>query len=118
FRLPSWSSTCWWRADLARSRICDRARATMTEPRFVRIALRIATIAILSFIYLPIVVLVIYAFNSSKIQTWPPVGFTLEWFADAASNPAIIAALKNSLIAASVATTLALALGTLAAMAV
>ena len=90
----------------------------MTEPRFVRVALRIATIAILSFIYLPIVVLVIYAFNSSKIQTWPPVGFTLQWFAEAASNPAIIAALKNSLIAASVATTLALALGTLAALAV
>ena len=90
----------------------------MTEPRYVRILLRIATIAVLSFIYLPIVVLVIYAFNSSRIQAWPPQGFTLQWFADAAGNPAIIAALKNSLIAASVATTLALVLGTLAALAV
>ena len=90
----------------------------MTEPRYVRILLRIATILVLSFIYLPIVVLVIYAFNSSRIQAWPPHGFTLQWFADAANNAAIVAALKNSLIAASVATTLALALGTLAALAV
>lgn len=90
----------------------------MTEPRYVRIALRIATIAVLSFIYLPIVVLVIYAFNSSRIQTWPPSSFTLQWFVEAAGNPEILAALKNSLIAASVATTLALALGTLASLAV
>jgi putative spermidine/putrescine transport system permease protein len=90
----------------------------MTEPRFVRIALRIATIAVLSFIYLPIVVLIIYAFNSSRIQTWPPTSFTLQWFVEAAGNPEIVAALKNSLIAASVATTLALALGTLASLAV
>jgi putative spermidine/putrescine transport system permease protein len=90
----------------------------MTEPRYVRIALRVATIAVLSFIYLPIVVLVIYAFNSSRIQTWPPTSFTLQWFVEAAGNPEIVAALKNSLIAASVATTLALALGTLASLAV
>ena len=38
---------------------------------------------VLSFIYLPIVVLVIYAFNSSRIQTWPPRGFSLHWFAEA-----------------------------------
>ena len=67
----------------------------MTEPRFVRIVLRIATIAVLSFIYLPIVVLVIYAFNSSRIQTWPPTSFTLQWFVEAAGNPAIVAALKQ-----------------------
>jgi len=90
----------------------------MTEPRYVRIALRIATIAVLAFIYLPIVVLIIYAFNSSKIQAWPPAGFTVDWFVEAARNTSIITALKNSLIAATVATTLALALGTLAALAV
>jgi putative spermidine/putrescine transport system permease protein len=90
----------------------------VTEPRYVRIALRVATIAVLAFIYLPIVVLVIYAFNSSRIQSWPPQGFTLQWFADAAANPQIIAALKNTLVAATSATIVALALGTLAAFAV
>lgn len=90
----------------------------MTEPRYVRVLLRIAAIGVLVFLFLPIVVLFIYAFNSSRIQAWPPKGFTLDWFADAAGNPAIVAAFKNSLIAASVATTIALVLGTLAALAV
>lgn len=90
----------------------------MTEPRYVRVLLRIATTGVLAFIYLPIVVLAIYAFNSSRIQTWPPAGFTLHWFVEAAADPSIIAALKNSLVAATVATSLALVLGTLAALAV
>ena len=90
----------------------------MREPRSVRIALRLSTILVLAFIYLPIVVLAIYAFNTSRIQVWPPVGFTLNWFAEAASNPMVIRAVTNSLIAASAATILALVLGTLAALAV
>jgi len=89
----------------------------MAEPRIVRMALRIATALVLSFIYLPIVVLAIYAFNTSRIQAWPPQGFTFQWFFEAAANPAVIRAL-NSLAAASLATVLALILGTLAALAV
>ena len=90
----------------------------MNESRPVRALLRLSTIGVLVFLYLPIAVLAIYAFNSSRIQTWPPLSFTLKWFGEAAANPAIVRALTNSLIAASVATLLALILGTLAAMAV
>ena len=90
----------------------------MAEPRFVKIALRMATVFVLSFIYVPIAVLAIQAFNSSRIQTWPPADYTLTWFVEAAKNPAVVKALLNSLAAASVATVLALILGTLAALAV
>ena len=90
----------------------------MRETRGVRIGLRLATMGVLSFIYLPIVVLAIYAFNPSRLQVWPPSGFTLGWFAEAAANPGVIRAVSNSLTAASVATVLALVLGTLAALAV
>src|SRR3954469_18455895 len=90
----------------------------MTEPRFVRVALRVATIGVLAFIYLPIVVLAIYAFNASRIQVWPPSDFTLHWFLDAANNPSIVKAFTNSLSAGITATVLALVLGTLAALAV
>ena len=90
----------------------------MTEPRLVRFFLRIATGGVLVFLYLPIVVLAIYAFNTSRIQAWPPAGLTLHWFGEAASNPAVTRAVINSLAAASVATVLALTLGTLAALAV
>ena len=90
----------------------------MTEGRPLRIALRLATAAVLAFLYLPLIVVAIYAFNPSRIQAWPPVGFTLQWFAEAAANAALRAAVVNSLIVATVATALALVLGTLASLAV
>ena len=61
----------------------------MTEPRLTRIVLRIATALVLAFLYLPLVILAIYAFNPSRLQVWPPTGFTLHWFGEAASNPAL-----------------------------
>jgi putative spermidine/putrescine transport system permease protein len=90
----------------------------MTEPRYVRIALRLASLLVLGFIYLPIVVLAIYAFNASRIQVWPPGGLTLHWFFEAAANPSVMRALLNSVLAASSATAVALVLGTFAALAV
>jgi putative spermidine/putrescine transport system permease protein len=80
--------------------------------------LRAATALVLLFIYLPLIILAVYAFNDSKLAAWPPTGFTLHWFGEAAANPAIRVALANSLIAASAATLIALILGTLAALAV
>jgi putative spermidine/putrescine transport system permease protein len=90
----------------------------MIEPRGVRILLRLATAAVLAFLYLPLVVLGIYAFNPSRLQVWPPTGFTLAWFGEALANTALIAAVVNSLLVALLATAVALVLGTLAALAV
>ena len=90
----------------------------MTESRLVKALLRVATGGVLFFIYLPLVVLAIYAFNPSRLQAWPPVGFTVQWFFEAAANPAVVRAVLNSLTAAGVATVMALILGTLAALAV
>mgnify|MGYP003347405349 CR=1 FL=1 len=70
------------------------------------------------FLYFPLVVLAVYAFNDSKLAGWPPTGFTLRWFGEAAANPSIRAAFSNSLVAAASATAIALLLGTLAALAV
>jgi putative spermidine/putrescine transport system permease protein len=90
----------------------------MIEPRLTRILLRIASIAVLAFLYLPLIVLAIYAFNPSRLQVWPPSGFTLHWFGEALANSSLIAAVVNSLVIATVATAMALVLGTLAALAV
>ena len=70
------------------------------------------------FLYLPVVILAIYAFNTSRIQAWPPTGFTFHWFVEAAGNPQLRAAVVNSLIVATVATGIALVLGTLASIVV
>lgn len=90
----------------------------MIEPRLTRIFLRIASAGVLAFLYLPLVVLALYAFNPSKLQVWPPTGFTLHWFGEALANSALIGAIGNSLIVAVFATAMALVLGTLAALAV
>jgi putative spermidine/putrescine transport system permease protein len=90
----------------------------MTESRATKIALKIATALVLAFIYVPLVILAIYAFNPSRIQAWPPTGFTLNWFGEAAANPAVGRAVVNSFIVAIAATAIALVLGTLASVAV
>jgi putative spermidine/putrescine transport system permease protein len=84
----------------------------------VRWVLRIGTAITLAFIYIPLIVIAIYAFNESRSQAWPIDGLTLEWFDRAINNPGVRDALWTSLKAATGATAIALALGTLAALAV
>ena len=90
----------------------------MVEAGWVRVALRVATWLILGFLYLPLVLVGIHAFNESSFMAWPPPGFTLRWFGEALENSAIPAAFLNSILAALGAVVIALVLGTLAAMAV
>jgi putative spermidine/putrescine transport system permease protein len=80
--------------------------------------LRIAIWIGLAFIYVPLIVIVIYAFNSSKILEWPPPGWTTHWFSQAFKNEAAREAFFTSLKAGVVATAIALLLGTLASLAV
>jgi len=90
----------------------------MPETRWIRIALRVATGLILAFIYLPLMVIAVYAFNPSRIQTWPIPGVSLQWFARAWADGSVREAFLNSVLAASMATAIALVLGTMAAFAV
>jgi len=72
----------------------------------------------LAFIYIPLIVIAIYAFNASAILHWPPTGLTLDWFSTAFHDTAARDALWTSVRVALVATTIALLLGTLASLAV
>jgi putative spermidine/putrescine transport system permease protein len=82
-----------------------------------RVLLRIATGLTLVFIYLPLVIVCLYAFNSSRIQAWPLQGLTLRWFERALDNPGARDALWTSVKVALGATAVALVLGTLLALA-
>jgi putative spermidine/putrescine transport system permease protein len=84
----------------------------------MRWVLRIGTAVTLAFIYIPLFVIALYAFNESRSQAWPIDGFTFEWFDRAIHNPGVRDALWTSLKAATGATAIALLLGTLAALAV
>ena len=82
------------------------------------ILLRVAVGLGLAFIYIPLLVLGIYAFNASKILEWPPPGLTFEWFPKAIEDEAAREAFLTSIKVALVATAIALVLGTLASLAV
>jgi putative spermidine/putrescine transport system permease protein len=90
----------------------------MRLSRRARALLRTAVGVGLAFIYIPLIVIVIYAFNSSKILKWPPPGLTTEWFSKAFESESAREALLTSLEAGVVATAIALLLGSLASLAV
>jgi putative spermidine/putrescine transport system permease protein len=87
------------------------------SPR-MKALLRFLTGLTLAFIYLPLVVIALYAFNERRTQTWPIPGWTLDWFEKAWHNPGVRDALWTSLKAGLGATAIAILLGSLAAAAV
>ena len=77
-----------------------------------------AVAAILGFLFIPVFVIVAYAFSAAPIPAWPIAGFAWHWFADTWNDDEVRAALILSLEVAGLATAIAILLGTLAAMAV
>ena len=74
---------------------------------------RIYTGICFAFLYIPILILIVFSFNTSKGATW--TGFTTKWYVELFRNQAIISAFINTLIVALVASVFATILGTTAA---
>lgn len=68
------------------------------------------------YLYLPIVVLVVFSFNSNAVMSLPLAEFTLDWYRKVLANEAMLTALGNSLIVASCATVLTVVIGVPAAL--
>jgi len=88
------------------------------ESRATRLALWAWVGLVLLFLYIPIVVICLYAFDNSNVQSWPISGLTTKWFGPAIHNGDMQQALWLSLEAAALATTVALVLGSMAAFGV
>jgi len=66
------------------------------------------------FLYLPIFVLTVFSFNTSRFSVdWE--GFTWDWYLKLIQDPLVIDAFKNSIIVATIATILSTIIGTLTA---
>lgn len=72
----------------------------------------------LTFIYLPLTVVVINSFNVSRTFSWPPKDFTTEWWSKALDNTGVREAIRWSVFAGLSAALIALLLGTCIAFAV
>ena len=79
--------------------------------------LRAAAVGVLTFIYVPLAVVLLNSFSSSATFAWPPPGLTLRWWQVAASNEGVRAAVLTSVQVALLATVIAVVLGTLASIA-
>ncbi|CAB4874918.1 unannotated protein [freshwater metagenome] len=84
----------------------------MKLPMTAKIGLWAATALTLAFIYVPILVVVLNSFSTSRTLSWPPPGFTTEWWGKAFANAGALSAISTSLIVAAVSTVIALLLGT------
>ena len=85
------------------------------ETRGTRVALWGWALVVFLFLWIPIVIMGVYAFNSSNVQSWPIAGFSTKWISAAWHDEEVREALGLSLRAALFATAIALLLGSLAA---
>ena len=90
----------------------------MVESPLTRILLRLGAGATLAFLYVPLAVIGLYAFNANVTQGWPIRDFSTKWFRIAYEDEAVRDALWLSVQAALGATLVALVLGTLLSLAV
>ncbi len=88
------------------------------EGFWMRLFLRVWVALILLFLFIPILLIFVYAFNQSNIESWPIPGLTLKWFGQTWNDPEVHSAVLLSLQAAAAATALALVLGSCAAFAI
>jgi spermidine/putrescine transport system permease protein len=75
-----------------------------------------ATIAAYAFLYVPLIIVVVYSFNDSRLNAeW--VGFTLDWYRKLAGNDEMLTAAGNSLLIGLTASLVSTVLGTMAGVA-
>ena len=97
-----------------------QVRAGRSWPRagfggLVETAFRAHAILVYAFLYLPIIVVIVFAFNANRLATiW--TGFSTDWFGVALGNGVIQKAIQNSLIVAFFNAILATTFGTMAAL--
>ena len=73
-------------------------------------------LAVLAFLYLPILILALYSFNDSRMNAvW--AGFTFKWYSQLFNNRHVAEALANTLIIGFISTAVSTILGTTAALA-
>src|SRR5689334_18203923 len=94
------------------------SRGRVIEPRGIQIGMGVLSALVLAFLYIPLFVIVLYAFNPARSQAWPLPGLSLRWFVATWNNQEVRTALITSVKAGLGATAIALILGSLAAFAV
>ena len=79
-----------------------------------RVWLGVFACAVLLFLVLPVLIIAPMSFSSAQSLQFPPPGFSLRWYANLLGNPIWLDAGRNSLLLATISSSAALVVGTLA----
>jgi spermidine/putrescine transport system permease protein len=79
--------------------------------------LAVHAVAVFTFLYFPIVILILYSFNGAGVGGFPPRDLTLNWYRQLAQDSALWDSVLNSLIVALAAMAISIGLGLPAALA-
>lgn len=77
--------------------------------------LKLSSLAVYAFLYLPLLIVVVYSFNDSRLNAeW--TGFTFKWYTTLFNDAPMLLAARNSLVIGAVTSVVATLLGTMAGM--
>lgn len=80
-------------------------------------AIRVWTLLVYIFMFLPVGVVVLLSFNASQFGSFPMTGFSIRWFIELAQNDAIVAAFRTSMVLGALTAVTSTTLGVLASLA-
>jgi putative spermidine/putrescine transport system permease protein len=86
--------------------------------RSSRISLAICSALVIAFLWIPLVIIALYAFNRSNIQGWPITSWTFHWFSVTWHNEQARQSFELSMKVGAATTGIALLLGSMAAFAI
>jgi putative spermidine/putrescine transport system permease protein len=86
--------------------------------RLMRWLARAYMILFVAFMLAPILFVILNSFNKAKFSTFPPAGFSLQWYLHLLQVPDFFRAMRNSALIALAATVVALLVGTGGALAI
>ena len=86
--------------------------------RGTHISLAIWSVLVIAFLWIPLAIIALYAFNGSTIQGWPITSWTTHWFSVAWHDADVRSAFELSVKVGAISAVIALVLGTMAAAAV
>lgn len=79
--------------------------------------IRLYTLLVYLFMFLPVVVVVLLSFNASQFGSFPMTGFSFRWFVELAENEAILRAFRTSIVLGALTAVISTTLGVLASLA-
>lgn len=80
-------------------------------------AVRVWTILVYLFMFLPVAVVVLLSFNQNQFGSFPMTGVSLRWFVELAGNDAILRAFRTSIVLGLLTAAISTTLGVLASLA-